>query len=113
MLHESGTEILKFFLYISKDEQKKRFEERISDPERNWKFNVEDLEERKHWDEYVEAFEAALEKCSTSYAPWYVIPANRKWYRNLAVSEILLETMEGMAMQYPKATADLEKITFE
>ncbi len=113
MLHESGTEILKFFLYISKDEQKKRFEERISDPERSWKFNVEDLKERLHWDEYVEAFEAALEECSSSYAPWYVIPANRKWYRNLAVSEILLETMEGMAMQYPKATTDLEKITFE
>ncbi len=113
MLHENGTEILKFFLYISKDEQKKRFEERISDPERNWKFNIEDLEERKYWDEYVEAFEAALEKCSTSNAPWYVIPANRKWYRNLAVSEILLETMEAMAMQYPKATTDLEKISFE
>ncbi len=113
MMHESGTEIIKFFLYISKDEQKKRFEERISDPERNWKFNVEDLEERKHWDDYVEAFEAALEKCSKSYAPWYVIPANRKWYRNLAVSEILLETLEGMAMQYPKANGDLEKLSFE
>lgn len=113
MLSENGMQIIKFFLYISKDEQKKRFEERISDPERNWKFNVEDLKERKHWDEYVEAFEAALEKCSTSHAPWYVIPANRKWYRNLAVSEILLETLEGMAMEFPKPIADLEKLSFE
>ncbi len=113
MLVESGTNIVKFFLYISKEEQKKRFQERIEDPERNWKFNTEDLEERKHWDDYVDAFEAALEKCSKSRAPWYVIPANRKWYRNLAVSEILRETMEEMEMQYPKPMADLDKITFE
>lgn len=113
MLAENGTTLLKFFLYISKDEQKERFEERLSDPAKNWKFSLGDLEERKYWDEYMEAFEAALEKCSKAHAPWYVIPANRKWYRNLAVSEIMRETLEGMAMQYPKPIADLAKISFE
>lgn len=113
MLAESGTRIVKFFLYISKDEQKKRFEERINDPAKNWKFSMGDIEERKYWDDYMEAFEAALEKCSKSYAPWYVIPANRKWYRNLAVSEILRESLEEMKMEYPKPTSDLSRIRFE
>lgn len=113
MLIDEGTTIIKFFLYISKDEQKERFEERLRDPEKNWKFNVADLEERKYWDEYTEAYETVLDKCSKSHAPWYVIPANRKWYRNLAVSEILRETLEGMEMQFPKPTADLSRIRFE
>jgi len=112
-LVECGTYILKFFLYISKDEQKKRFEERLSNPAKNWKFSMGDLEERKYWDDYMEAFETALEKCSKSHAPWYVIPANRKWYRNLAVSEILRQTLEEMNMQYPKPVADLSRIRFE
>lgn len=113
MLVESGTNIVKFFLYISKDEQKKRFEERLQDPEKNWKFSMGDLEERKFWDDYMRAFEIAMEKCSKSHAPWYIIPANRKWYRNLAVSEILRESLEEMEMQHPKPTADLSKISFE
>ncbi len=113
MLAESGTHIIKFFLYISKDEQKKRFEERLQDPEKNWKFSMGDLEERKHWDEYMEAFEVAMEKCSTKHAPWYIIPGNRNWYRNFAVSEILRETMEEMKLEAPKAIADLSKISFE
>lgn len=113
MLVESGTQIVKFFLYISKDEQKKRFEERLQDPQKNWKFSMGDLEERKHWDEYMEAFEVAMEKCSTSHAPWYIIPGNRNWYRNLAVSEILRETLEEMKLEAPKAIADLSKISFE
>ncbi len=113
MLSDGGMSIVKFFLYISKEEQKKRFEERIENPEKNWKFNMEDLEERKYWDEYMEAFDVALERCSKSHAPWYIIPANRKWYRNLAVSEILRETLEEMNMQFPRSSGDLSRIKFE
>ncbi len=113
MLADEGVTILKFFLYISRDEQKKRFEERIADPEKQWKFNPADLEERKRWDEYIRAYEVALEKCSKAHAPWYIIPANRKWYRNLAVAEILRETMEEMDMQYPRHVHDISKIKFE
>jgi PPK2 family polyphosphate:nucleotide phosphotransferase len=113
MLSENGVKILKFFLYISKDEQKKRFQERINEPEKNWKFSVADIEERKYWDDYMKAFEDAISLCSTTYAPWYVIPANRKWFRNLAVSEVIVHAMEAMKMRYPPPTADLSKIKFE
>lgn len=113
MLAENGTTILKFFLYISKDEQKRRFEERLEDQTKHWKFSPADVEERKFWDDYAAAFEDAIERCSTPWAPWYVIPANRKWYRNLAVSEILVQTLEKMKMKYPKSTADLSRIQFE
>ncbi|MEO8027775.1 MAG: polyphosphate kinase 2 family protein [Bryobacteraceae bacterium] len=113
MLADNGTTILKFFLNISKDEQKARFEDRLKDKTKNWKFSPGDIEERKFWDDYAQAFEDAIEKCSTPWAPWYVIPANKKWYRNLAVSEILVDTMERMDLHYPKPTADLSKIEFE
>ncbi len=113
MLADNGTTILKFFLQISKDEQKRRFEERLEDKTKNWKFSPDDLEERKYWDDYARAFEDAIGKCSTPWAPWYVIPADKKWYRNLAVSEILMQTLEGMKLEYPKPTADLSKISFE
>jgi PPK2 family polyphosphate:nucleotide phosphotransferase len=113
MLSENGLKILKFFLYISKDEQKKRFEERITNPEKNWKFSLADIEERKYWDDYIDAYEDAISRCSTEYAPWYVIPANKKWFRNLAVSDIIVDTMERMKMRYPKPTVDLSKIQFE
>jgi len=113
MLNDNGVKILKFFLYISKDEQKKRFEERIHNPEKNWKFSLADVEERKYWDDYMSAFEDALNHCTTEHAPWYVIPANKKWFRNLAVSEVIVETMEEMKMRLPKPTADLSKIKFE
>jgi len=113
MLSDNGVKILKFFLYISKDEQKKRFEERIENPEKNWKFSQGDVEERKYWDDYAAAFEDAINTCSTSYAPWHVIPANRKWFRNLAVSSVIVEAMEEMKMHYPKPIADLSKIQFE
>ncbi len=113
MLSDNGVTILKFFLYISKDEQKQRFEERIQDPHKNWKFSPADIEERKYWDDYMAAFEDAISKCSTKAAPWYIIPANKKWFRNLAVSQVIVETMESMKMQYPKPTADLSKIKFE
>ena len=113
MLADNGVTILKFFLYISKEEQKKRFEERLQDPEKNWKFSPADLKERAFWDDYMHAFEDAITKCSTPWAPWYVIPANKKWYRNLAVSEIIRDTMEKMNMKFPKPAADLSKIQFE
>jgi PPK2 family polyphosphate:nucleotide phosphotransferase len=113
MLADNGTRIVKFFLYIDKDEQKKRFQERLDDPEKNWKFSPGDVEERKYWDDYMRAFEDAISKSSKKHAPWYVIPANKKWFRNLAVSEVLVDTLESMHLQYPKPTADLSKIQFE
>jgi len=113
MLNENGVHIVKILLYISKDEQAKRFRERLEDKRKGWKFSPDDLKEREYWDAYIEAYEDALTKCNADYAPWYVIPANRKWFRNLAVAQILVETLEGMKLQYPKPVADLSKIQFE
>jgi PPK2 family polyphosphate:nucleotide phosphotransferase len=113
MLTESGVRILKFLLYISKEEQAKRFRERLDDKGKNWKFSPADVKERGYWDQYIEAYDDMLSRCSTKCAPWYVIPANNKWFRNLAVSEVLREEMERMKLQYPKPTSDLSKIQFE
>jgi PPK2 family polyphosphate:nucleotide phosphotransferase len=113
MLSENGTHIVKFMLYISKDEQAKRFEDRLKDKTKNWKFSHADVKEREYWDQYIEAYEDALRKCSPDEAPWYVIPANRKWFRNYAVSEILVQTIERMHLKFPKPAEDLSKITFE
>jgi PPK2 family polyphosphate:nucleotide phosphotransferase len=101
MLAESGTRIIKFFLHISKDEQKQRFQERIDTPEKRWKFDPADLEKRRFWDDYEEAFEDMLEKCSTSHAPWYVIPADQNWYRDCVVAGIIAETLADMAPKFP------------
>ncbi len=113
MLSENGVTILKFLLYISKDEQLKRFRARVDDKSKNWKFNMGDVKERQHWDEYMDAYDAMLRKTSTDYAPWYVIPANHKWFRNYAVSQIMLDTLEGMKLAAPTPVADLSKISFE
>jgi PPK2 family polyphosphate:nucleotide phosphotransferase len=113
MLSENKVRILKFLLYISKDEQAKRFRERIDDKEKNWKFSPADIKEREYWDQYITAYQDMLHKCSTEDAPWYVIPANHKWFRNLAVSEIVRETLEAMDLKYPKPVADLSSIQFE
>jgi PPK2 family polyphosphate:nucleotide phosphotransferase len=113
MLSSSGVNIVKFLLYISKDEQEKRFRERIDDKQKNWKFSPADLKEREYWDQYIEAYQDMLRKCSKDHAPWYVIPANNKWFRNLAVSQILCETLEGMDLKFPKPTGDLSGIKFE
>lgn len=110
LLADSGTTILKFFLHISKDEQKKRFEARLQDPAKNWKFSMGDVDERGYWDDYQRAFEEALSRCSTPWAPWYVIPANHKWYRNLAVSRIIIETLKGLDMQYPPPLPNADQI---
>ena len=103
LLHESGTAILKFFLHISKDEQKERLEERIRDPEKRWKFNEGDLEERKLWKQYMEAFEDMMAATSTDHAPWYIVPANRKWYRNLVVADRVVDALEDMKLKTPPA----------
>jgi PPK2 family polyphosphate:nucleotide phosphotransferase len=112
-LTENNVTVLKFFLHISKDEQKKRFMERIDDPKKNWKLSNADFAERKFWDDYTGAYEEALEKCSTDDAPWFVIPANKKWFRNLAVSRIVTETLEGMKLKFPDPTVNVKKIKWQ
>ncbi len=109
-LHENNVKILKFFLHISRDEQKKRFLERIDDPRKRWKISDADLKERKYWDDYTEAYEDALSRCNTPEVPWFIIPANKKWFRNLAVSHIIVETLEGMRMKYPPPSIDIKKL---
>ncbi|HXX20555.1 MAG TPA: polyphosphate kinase 2 family protein [Candidatus Acidoferrum sp.] len=113
LLHDNNVKILKFFLHISKDEQKKRFEQRIGDKDRQWKISESDFDERKFWDEYTAAYEDALSKCSTSHAPWFIIPSNKKWFRNLAVSHIIAETMEAMNMKFPPPTVDVKKLKWK
>jgi PPK2 family polyphosphate:nucleotide phosphotransferase len=113
MLSDNRVRILKFFLYISKDEQAKRFRERLQDKSKNWKFSADDIKEREHWNEYMEAYDDVLRRCSPEHAPWHVIPSNRKWFRNYAVSQILVDALEEMNLKYPKPTADLSGIHFE
>ena len=107
ILAENGTTIVKFFLAIDKDEQRERFQARFDDPRKSWKFSMGDLEERKRWDDYQAAFDDALSKTSTCHAPWYVIPGNRKWFRNLAVATILAATIAGLRPAYPPVAADV------
>ena len=113
MLTQNRVEVVKFMLYISKEEQAKRFQERLEDKDKHWKFSEADLKEREYWDQYIEAYDDVLRKCSTAWAPWYVIPSNHKWFRNMAVAQILVETLERMKLKFPKAAAGLDKITFE
>ncbi len=105
--------ILKFFLHISKDEQKKRLEDRIQDPHRFWKFSLKDVEERRYWSAYRKAYEAVLERCSTRWAPWHIVPADRKWYRNLVVAETIVQTLRDLDMRFPPPSLDLSKITID
>ena len=113
VLADSGVKILKFFLHISKDEQKRRFEERLADPNKMWKATPGDFEERKLWGNYIDAFEDALSKCSTEVAPWHVIPADKKWFRNLAVSQIIVEALESLDLTYPKLNFDPAKLVIK
>jgi polyphosphate kinase 2 (PPK2 family) len=110
MLADEGVTILKFFLHISKDEQKRRLERRLSDPHKSWKFDIGDLEERALWDDYQLAFDDMLEKCSTEYAPWYVVPSDRKWFRNYVLAETIVHTMETLDMKYPAPQPNLDKV---
>ena len=107
---DNGVTILKFFLHISKAEQKQRLEARLDDSTRNWKISPADIKERQLWGDYVKAYEAVLSRCSSSAAPWFVIPSNKKWFRNLAVSQIIVETLERMNPKFPKPAFDLSKI---
>ena len=102
MLHDEGSLILKFFLHISKDEQRARLQARLDDPTKRWKFQAGDLDERKLWKDYQRAYEDALSKTSTEWAPWYVVPANQKWYRNYVVGSVIAEKLESLDMKYPE-----------
>jgi PPK2 family polyphosphate:nucleotide phosphotransferase len=113
MLSENNVVIVKFLLYISKEEQARRFRERLDDKSKNWKFSSADIHERRYWDQYMDAFNDALRKCSTPDAPWYVIPSDRKWFRNFAVGNILIHTLESMKLRLPTPSQDLSHIEFE
>ena len=110
MLSDEGTIIRKFFLHISKAEQKERFEARLNDPAKHWKFSKNDLKVRQQWDSYMEAYEAVLNRTSTAGAPWFVIPADRKWYRNLVISKILVDTLESLNMKFPEPEEGLDDV---
>ncbi len=109
MLANEGTTILKFFLFISKDEQKDRFIERLENPEKQWKFNPADVEERKFWDHYMAAYQEVIDKTSKSHAPWYVIPANHNWYRDLVISHIIVKQLKALKMEYPEAVENIHQ----
>ena len=111
LLHGAGTRVIKLFLQISREEQAERLRARLADPTKRWKFNSADLAERARWDAYRAAYEEAIGQTSTEHAPWYVIPADRKWFRNWAVSRIVIETLEAMDPRYPEPAADLDDIT--
>ncbi len=113
MLADEGTTIIKFYLHIDRDEQKKRLQARLDDPAKNWKFNPADLAERARWDEYTAAYEDVLSKTSTDWAPWYIVPANRKWYRNLVVATTIINTLQKLDIQLPTVDFDPAAITIE
>jgi PPK2 family polyphosphate:nucleotide phosphotransferase len=113
MLAETGTTILKFFLHISKDEQKERLQARIDNPEKHWKFDPKDIEERKYWDDYQQAYERAIRETDAEHAPWYDIPADSKTHRNLAIASVVLETMENMRLAYPPPKPELARLKIE
>jgi PPK2 family polyphosphate:nucleotide phosphotransferase len=110
-LIDSGTVVIKLFLHITYDEQRGRLLERLADPDKHWKFSESDITERAFWDDYTSAYDAALTRCNTDLAPWYVIPANNKWYRDWAVAQILVETLEEMNPQYPRPKLDVKGLT--
>jgi PPK2 family polyphosphate:nucleotide phosphotransferase len=106
----AGVTVLKFMLHISRDEQKRRLESRLADPDKRWKFSANDLKERALWDDYQRAFEDAISECATPHAPWYVIPANRKWYRNLVIARTIADTLDAMDPRYPPAEPGLDMV---
>jgi len=113
LLAETGTTLLKFYLHISKKEQKERFQDRLDDPEKHWKFDVNDLEKRKQWDQYMAAFEEMLNACTTIYAPWHIIPADQKWYRDLAISRVIVDALRTLDPQFPPEPEGLDKIEID
>jgi PPK2 family polyphosphate:nucleotide phosphotransferase len=113
MLTDEGTTILKFYLHIDKDEQKKRLQARIDDPTKQWKFRVGDLGDRALWGQYMKAYEDVLSRTSTRWAPWFIVPSNKKWYRDLVVAHIVVGALESLDMRYPKPEEDLSKVTID
>jgi len=113
MLSDEGVHIVKFFLHISKDYQKRRLQKRLDNPSKHWKFDPGDLEERKRWDDYQSAYEKALARCSTERAPWYVIPAEIRWYRDLLIARALVETLESMDLRFPQSTIDPQSFVID
>ena len=113
LLADEGTTIVKLFLHISEDEQRERLQARIDEPHKRWKFSAADLAERERWDDYQKAFAEMLERTSTTHAPWYVIPADRKWFRNRLVSQIIVETLESLDMDWPPADDDIDGLVVE
>jgi PPK2 family polyphosphate:nucleotide phosphotransferase len=110
LLAENGTVILKFFLHISRKEQTRRINDRLDDPTKRWKFSPDDLAERKRWDDYMAAYEIALQRCSTPYAPWFIVPADRKWYRDAVIARIVRRTLDGLDLAYPQESPELAKL---
>ena len=113
MLGQNDVTILKFFLHISKDEQKRRIEQRLRDPAKQWKLAPADFQERTRWKDYIDAYESVLSRCSTDESPWFIIPSNKKWFRNLAVSSIVVERLEGMNLKFPKPNFDLSRFVLK
>jgi PPK2 family polyphosphate:nucleotide phosphotransferase len=113
LLAETGTIVLKFFLHISKDEQKERLQARLDDPAKQWKFRKGDLLDRARWDDFMDAYETALSRTSQKHAPWYVVPADKKWYRNLVVAEVLVKALEDLEIQTPEPEEDLKGVVIE
>lgn len=112
LLAENGTTIVKFFLHISRKEQTRRLQARLDDPTKHWKVNADDLAERKRWDDYMAAYEIALTRCSTPYAPWFIVPADRKWYRDAVIARIVRRTFEALDLAYPPEMPGLDKLQF-
>lgn len=113
LLCEEGATILKFYLHIDKAEQKTRLQARLDDPQKHWKFSLGDLEERELWPDYTKAYEEAISQTSTDWAPWYIIPSNRKWYRNLIIARIIIETLKNLDMKFPQPQINLDQIIIE
>jgi PPK2 family polyphosphate:nucleotide phosphotransferase len=113
MLTDEGSTVVKFYLHISREEQRSRLQARIDDPTKRWKFAAGDLEERRRWDRYLEAYEEAISRTSTEFAPWYVVPADRKWYRDLVVATVLVEILEGLGLQHPQPPEDIAGLEVE
>jgi polyphosphate kinase 2 (PPK2 family) len=112
-LAENDVIIVKFYLHISKKEQKSRLEARLKDPTKRWKFSADDLAERKHWDDYISAYETVLQRCSTKWAPWFIVPADRKWYRDAVVARIVRATLEALDLTYPPEMPGLDKVRID
>jgi polyphosphate kinase 2 (PPK2 family) len=110
MLSDNGVKILKFFLHISKEEQKERFQARLDDPQKHWKFSLGDLPVREKWEDYMQAYSDAISSCNTDYAPWHIVPANKKWYRDYIITKTIVDTLESMPLKYPDPEPGLDKV---